>query len=51
MDIFKRENTREADAWDWNCPKICKRIKGLTKILHKKSRAKLKQKLRKELEE
>lgn len=49
MDIFKKENIKEATSWDWNCPKICTRIRGLTKILHKKSRARLKQKIKKDL--
>ena len=42
MDLFKKANTKQATAWDWNCPKVCKRAKGDTKRLHKIARAKLK---------
>lgn len=46
MDIFKRTNIKQATAWDWNCPKFCKRQKGDTERLHRLSRRKLKQELK-----
>ena len=46
MDKFKRANIKDATAWDWNCPFVCKRQKGDTKRLHKKSRKRLKNELR-----
>lgn len=49
MDLFKRKNTTEATAWDWNCPKVIKRVKGDTKKLHKLSRKRLKNELKKEV--
>lgn len=49
MDIFKEMNITEATAMDWNVPQIVKRAKGDTRRLHKKSRAKLKHVLIKEL--
>lgn len=49
MDLFKRKNINEATCWDWNCPQIVKRTKGDTKKLHKLSRKRLKNELRKEL--
>ena len=48
MDFFKRKNNSEASAWDWNCPKSVKRFKGDTKKLHRLSRKRLKQELRKD---
>lgn len=27
MDLFKRKNIKDATAWDWNCPFVCKRQK------------------------
>ena len=50
-DEFKRKNINEATAWDWNCPKVCKRHKGDTKKLHRLSRRRLKQELRKGIKE
>ena len=46
MDIFKRKNIKLATVWDWNCKRVCKRIKGDTQRLHRYSRRKLKQELR-----
>ena len=48
MDLFKRKNIKDATAWDWNCPFVCKRQKGDTKRLHKLSRIRLKRDLKKE---
>lgn len=49
MDLFKRKNINEATVWDWNCPKVVKRAKGYTKKLHKLSRKRLKNELKKEV--
>ena len=48
MDIFKQKNNKLATSWDWNCKKVCKRVKGDTQKLHRYSRRKLKQELNKE---
>lgn len=45
MDIFKRKNIKLATALDWNCKRVCKRVKGDTQRLHRYSRRKLKQEL------
>ena len=50
MDLFKRKNSKTATSWDWNVPQIVKRCKGDTQKLHKLSRRKLKEELRKEVE-
>lgn len=50
MDLFKKINMKLATSLDWNCPKIVKRNKGDTQLLHKYSRRKLKQVLLKELD-
>ena len=49
MDLFKKENNKYATSLDWNCPNIVKRAVGDTQRLHKYSRRKLKEKLKKEL--
>lgn len=49
MDLFKRKSTNEATSWDWNCPKYVKRAKGDTRKLHKLSRKRLKEELKKEV--
>ena len=49
MDLFKKVNAKQATAWDWNCPKVCKRAKGDTKRLHKIARNKIKQEDKKEI--
>lgn len=49
MDLFKQKNVKLATSLDWNCPKVCKRNKGDTQLLHKHSRRKLKQELKKEI--
>lgn len=46
MDLFKRKNIKQATCWDWNCRRVCKRVKGDTQKLHKLSRRRLKQELR-----
>ena len=51
MDIFKKSNMQMANSLDWNANHVCKRRKGDTRLVHKKGRAKLKTKLKKELEE
>lgn len=51
MDIFKKENIKEASSWDWNRPRLCRKVKSMTRILHKKSRARLKQKLKRKVKE
>lgn len=48
MDLFKMKNIKLATSWDWNCPKVCRRVKGDTQKLHRYSRRKLKQELNKE---
>ena len=49
MDLFKKINMKLATSLDWNCPKIVKRTKGDTQLLHRHSRRKLKQDLTKEI--
>lgn len=49
MDIFKKENNKLATMLDWNCPRYVKRCKGDTERLHRYSRRKLKQNLKKEM--
>lgn len=51
MDIFQKENNKIATILDWNCPRYVKRCKGDTERLHRYSRRKLKQKLKKEIKE
>lgn len=41
MDLFKQGTMEMADKFDWNC-KVCKRVKGDTKKIHKNARNKLK---------
>lgn len=48
MDLFKKKNIKTATSWDWNAPQIVKRCKGDTQKLHRLSRRKLKQELKKE---
>jgi hypothetical protein len=48
MDLFKRASNKEATSWDWNCPKVSKRLKGDTKKLHRLSRRRLKREIEKE---
>ena len=48
MDLFKKKSSTTARAWDWDVPQYTKRRKGDTQRLHKISRSKLKQELRKE---
>lgn len=50
MDLFKKMNNKQADAWDWNCPRVVKRQKGDTQRLHKISRRKLKKLFDKEMQ-
>lgn len=50
-NLFKQKNINTAIAWDWNCPKYVKRHKGDTQKLHRLSRRKLKQELKKEKEQ
>ena len=40
-DLFKMKSMKMADSLDWNCPKICKRVKGDTQRIHKKARREL----------
>lgn len=49
MDLFKKINNKLANSLDWNCKKYAKRVKGDTQLLHRYSRRKLKQKLKKEV--
>lgn len=49
MDLFKAMSMKMADSFDWNCKKVCKRIKGDTKRIHKQARNKIKQKDKKEI--
>lgn len=51
MDLFKKKSSTTARAWDWDVPQYTKRAKKDTQRLHKISRSKLKQELRKEEEE
>lgn len=51
MDLFKKANIKDATAWDWNCPLICRRNKNDTQKLHRHSRRKLKRDLAKEINE
>lgn len=51
MDLFKKKSSTTARNWDWDVPQIVKRCKGDTQKLHKISRSKLKQELRKEEKE
>lgn len=46
-DVFKKKSMKEATYWDWNVPKFVKRHKGDTQKLHRLSRRRLKQELRK----
>ena len=48
MDLFKKQSSKKARNWDWDVPQYSKRHKGDTQRLHKISRSKLKQELRKE---
>ena len=48
MDLFKRKNIKQATSWDWNCKRICKRVKVDTQKLHRLSRRRLKQELRRD---
>ena len=48
MDLFKRKNIKQATSWDWNCKSIYKRVKGDTQKLHRLSRRRLKQELRRD---
>lgn len=40
MDLFKGKSMKMADSLDWNC-KCCKRVKGDTKMIHKRARRQL----------
>lgn len=46
MDDFKKSNINQATSWDWNVPRICKRRKGDTAKLHRLSRHRLKNQLK-----
>lgn len=47
MDDFKRKNIKDATAWDWNCPFVCKRQKGDSQRLRQLARTRLKRSLKK----
>lgn len=52
MDIFKKNTIKNYTAWDINCPYVCRMQKTKRKlqdIFKKAARRKLKQNLRKEL--
>ena len=51
MDIFKRANQIDVDSIDYNVPQIVKRNKGDGQRLRQLARTRLKDKLRKELQE
>lgn len=51
MDLFKKANSKQATAWDWNCPKVCKRAKGDTQRLHKIARRNLNKQDKEEIKE
>lgn len=38
MDLFKSKGMKLATSLDWNCPRVCKRVKGDTQRIHKKAR-------------
>ena len=51
MDLFKKQNSKKATNWDWDVPQYTKRAKGDTQKLHNISRAKLKEQLKKEIQD